>query len=154
MDVEFYIKDLSSLTIFEIETTFKVKYMSCTGLEELGKPKNIYTETYADADKLRLYQPSTIAREATKITFTFAFFGDKTTRQKLYDDFNSFLEGKRLSYCDTARLRMVKEMVLMDKTEPKEDMYKGQGYITAEYTFQNLYGECERLNNINEFFNS
>lgn len=154
MDVKFYIKDLSIGSLSDIETIFKVKYMSCTGLEELGKPKNIYTETYADADKLRLYQPSDIAREATKITFTFAFLGDKATRQKRYDNFNKFLEGKRLSYCDTARLRMVKEMVLMDKTEPKEDVYKGQGYITAEYTFQNLYGECERLNNISEFFNS
>jgi hypothetical protein len=147
MEVQFYMKRLGvDSDYIDIEERFKgMRYMKCDGLEDLGKPKNIYTETYADAAKLRVFQPNEIKRTATTITFSFAFFGDSDTRQRLFDDFNTFIENQRLSYYDTARNKKVIEMILLGASKPKNDVYLGQGYITADYTFQNLYGECERM---------
>lgn len=145
MKVKFYIKRESDANYTDLESYFNgMKYSKCVGLEDLGKPKNIYTETYADAENIRIHQPSKIRRETTKITFTFAFFGDKETRQDTFDKFNSFIENKKLYYYDTARLKRA-YMILIDKTEPKEDVYKGQGYMLVEYTFQNIKGYCDRI---------
>lgn len=117
-----------------------MKYSKCEGLEDLGKPKNIYTETYADADTLRVHIPQSVKREATTITFTFFFFG--ANRQDIYSRFNEFIKGQKIYYYDTARQKRA-YMVLMDKTAPKEDIYKGSHpYISVDYKFQNLWGEC------------
>lgn len=144
MDVKFYMKrDGVNPNYIDLESYFKgMKYMECEGLEDLGKPKNIYTETYADADTLRAYipNPTDIKREATTITFTFAFFGDN--RQTVYNKFNVYTKGRKIYYYDTARLKEA-YMVLMDKTSPKEDVYKGKPYMVVEYKFQNLWGECK-----------
>lgn len=144
MKVKFYIKRESDANYTDLESYFNgMKYSKCVGLEDWGKPKNIYTETYADADELRVHIPEDIKREATKITFTFIFFGEN--RQDTYNKFNKFIEGKKLLYYDTKRYKYA-YMVLVDKTEPKEDIYKGSDpYISVDYSFQNLWGECFNL---------
>lgn len=146
MHVKFYMKrDGVDNDYFDLESYFDgMKYMECKGLEDLGKPKNIYTETYADADTLRAYipAPTDIKREATTITFTFAFFGGN--RQVVYDNFNEFIKGQKIFYYDTARKKQP-YMVLMDSTSPKEDVYKGKPYMVVEYKFQNLWGESKQI---------
>lgn len=144
-NVKFYIKREGDTNYIELESYFNgMKYMKCVGLEDLGKPKNIYTETYADASTLRVFNPETITREATKITFTFLFLGDKYTRHNLYDRFNRFIENKIIYYYDTARLRLA-HMILLEHTSPKEDLFKGGGNMVVDYTFQNIRGYCDRI---------
>lgn len=147
MNVKFYMKrDGVDSSDVDLESSFQgMKYSKCDGLEDLGKPKNIYTETYADADTLRVHIPqSGVTREATTITFTFFFFGNN--RQDIYDKFNAFVKGNKIYYYDTARQKRA-YMVLMDKTAPKEDIYKGSHpYISVDYKFQNLWGECRDIN--------
>lgn len=144
MNVKFYIKRESDTDYTDLESYFNgMKYSKCVGLEDLGKPKNIYTETYADADFLRVHIPESVKREATDITFTFIFFGEN--RKSVYDRFNQFIKGQKLYYYDTARNKKA-YMVLIDKTEPKEDIYKGsKPYISVDYKFQNLWGECKSI---------
>lgn len=144
MDVKFYMKrDGVDEEYINLESYFQgMRYMQCKGLEDLGKPKNIYTETYADADTLRVYIPEKVKRGATTITFSFAFLGED--KQSVYDAFNSFVEGYKIHYYDTAR-KKASYMVLMERTTPKVDFYKGKPYMTVDYTFQNLWGECRRV---------
>lgn len=144
MKVKFYIKRESDTDYTDFESYFNgMKYSKCVGLEDLGKPKNIYTETYADADSLRVHIPEDVKREATDITFTFIFLGEN--RKSVYDRFNEFIKGQKLYYYDTARNKKA-YMVLIDKTEPKEDIYKGsKPYMSVDYKFQNLWGECKSI---------
>jgi hypothetical protein len=144
MEVKFYIKRESDANYTDLESYFNgMKYSKCVGLEDLGKPKNIYTETYADADVLRVHIPESVKRTATDITFTFIFFGEN--RKSVYDRFNEFIKGQKLYYYDTARNKQA-YMVLIDKTEPEEDIYKGSTpYMSVDYKFQNLWGECKSI---------
>lgn len=142
MEVQFYMKRLGvDEDYIDIERHFKgMRYMKCDGLEDLGKPKNIYTETYADADSLRVYLPSEVKRAATTITFTFLFLG--YDKQGVYDEFNEFIKNQKIYYYDTARKKRVC-MVYQNATNPKTDDYKGSlPHIIAEYKFQNIKGEA------------
>jgi hypothetical protein len=124
-----------------IEEYFKgMKYMKCEGLEDLGKPKNIYTETYADADYLRVHLPENVKREATTIKFTFAFAGENRT--SVYGLFNEYITNAKIQYYDTARYKEA-YMINIESSAPKDDIYIGSTpYMTVEYTFKNLYGKC------------
>lgn len=142
MDVQFYMKRLGvDEDYIDIEERFKgMRYMKCDGLEDLGKPKNIYTETYADADSLRVYLPSEVKRAATTITFTFLFLG--YDKQDVYDEFNEFIKNQKIYYYDTARKKRVC-MIFQNATKPKDDNYVGSlPYIISDYTFQNIKGEA------------
>jgi hypothetical protein len=142
MEVQFYMKRLGvDEDYIDIEERFKgMRYMKCDGLEDLGKPKNIYTETYADADSLRVYLPSEVKRAATTITFTFLFLG--YDKQDVYDEFNEFIKNQKIYYYDTARKKRVC-MIFQNATKPKEDNYVGSlPYIISDYTFQNIKGEA------------
>ena len=44
-------------------------YKQCVGISHKGKIKNIYTEEFAETDKLRVYIPETVARENTDVEF-------------------------------------------------------------------------------------
>ena len=151
MDVRFYMKRSGVDDVYiDLEAYFKgMRYSKCDGLETLGKPKNIYTESYSDSDTLRVYIPRKVTREATTVTITFYFLGEG--RHGIYDRFNAFLKGNRIYYYDTARQRLA-YLVLMDSTSPKEDVYRGSTpYMAVDYKFQNLWGECMRMggDNIN-----
>lgn len=147
MGVNFYMKrDGVDNAYIDIEQRFKgMKYMQCEGLEDKGKVKNIYIETYADSNSLRVHLPNAIAREATNIKFTFVFFGDN--RQKTYEDFDSFINNRKIYYYDTKRLKRA-YMIYQNNTEPKEDIYKGSmPFMIVEYIFQNMLGECISVDN-------
>ena len=44
-------------------------YMKAEGLNKLGKPR-VYTEKFADSDRLRVYKPDDTIREATTVTLS------------------------------------------------------------------------------------
>lgn len=118
-----------------------LKYLKCDGLSKYGKIKNIYTETYAETDELRIYMPGQdeIKRENTDIEFTFAFIGDD--RRDIYDNFITWLSGYKIKYWDDCRNREV-EMVLMDAVEPSDDELVGTTpFIRGTFTFKNLNGQ-------------
>lgn len=126
----------------DLEIDFEgLKYSKCTGLLDKGKRKNVHIENYADSDTLRVWQGDTVTREATNITFTFFFVGDN--RQGTFDMFYNYIKNGRITYWDTKRKKKAL-LILVDKTEPKEDVYKGSiPYISIDFKFQNLWGECK-----------
>lgn len=121
-----------------------LKYVECKGLEDRGKIKNKYIETYSDSDELRIWEDDIITRNATTITFKFYVVGDR--RRQVFDDFYNYIKQGKISYYDTARKKQAL-IVLMDEIKPSADkLYGSTPYIEFSATFQNLWGECKDVN--------
>lgn len=131
----------------DIEKNFEgLHYLSCKGLLDKGKRKNVYTEEYADSDRLRVWQGDSITREATVVEFEFAFVGE--SRAQAYSDFYTYVCQGKLVYWDDVRKKKA-EFILIDALAPSEDIFVGSTpYIKSTFTFQNLKGECEDAESI------
>ena len=117
-------------------------YLSCTGLSNFGRPKNVYSESFAEVEDLRVYMPETVVRENTDIEFVFGF--EKENRRDTFDRFVDWVSGYKIKYWDTARNREV-EMILMEKIEVDDDLLKGDSpYIVVPFKFKNLKGSSKK----------
>lgn len=126
--------------VVNIESYFKgCYYLTCTGLNDYGKPKNIYTESFSETDMLSVYIPETVVRENTDITFDFAFFG--STRLTVFHQFVKYVTGKKLTYWDTCRNRKVDLVLLDDVVVPEEMLYGSEPYIQGRFKFKNINGQ-------------
>lgn len=144
-EYKFYMKqDAEGARLYDLESDFKgLRYLQCKGLEDKGKPKNKYTEEYADSNELRVYEPNEVRLESTTITLTLLFVGDD--RQSVYDTFYNYVKKGKFYYHDNVRKKQA-YITLLDAVKPSEDMYKGSTpYIQADFKFQNLWGECKKI---------
>lgn len=117
-------------------------FCECKGVSDYGAIKNIYSETFAESDTLRVYLPEKAVRESTDIKLTVLF--TKENRRDVYDSFVEYITGKRIKYWDTVRNRQV-EMIQVDKIEIDEDLLYGSApYIAVEFPFKNLKGYTEK----------
>ena len=129
--------------LIDIEAQFKCKYVKFEGLSEAGKVKNVYTETYADSEELRVYVPDEVLYEQTDISLTLLFAPSSTDDNDVQDNERAFFEyvsGHKIEYHDTFRNRYV-SLLLINKPEVVgEVLYGGSRYREVKYTFKNLYG--------------
>lgn len=128
-------------TLKDLEIDFYgMRYAKCEGLDDYGKPR-VYTERYADDDRLRSYIPPTLTNDATKIKFTFYFFGDN--RRSTYHAFVEYVRNGYTKYWDTARKKRF-TFVVVDEVKPASEMwYGGTPYMELQLTVQNLNGKTE-----------
>lgn len=131
-------------TLKNLEEDFVgLRYAKCEGIDDYGKAKNIYTETYSDSDKLRTYVPNEVTNEATKIKFTFYFLGDD--RRSVYHNFVNYIRDGYTQYWDTARNRKF-TFVVVDELKPaSEQWYGGTPYLEFSFTVQNINGKTEEV---------
>lgn len=126
----------------ELETEFEgLRYVKCTGLNTIGKVKNIYTETYGDADRLRVYMPKEVKNEETVVTLTLVFVGEE--RNEVRDRFNDYIRQGYHKYFDDARY---KEFVFFIKDElpiGEEMWYGSTPYLKCDYKLQNIKGKTK-----------
>ena len=114
-----------------------VKYLKCNGLEAIGKPVK-YTESYADAQGLRIHEPDDALYEPTDVTFTFLFVGEN--RKKAYAMFYDYVMKGKFYYYDTKRYKKAL-FALTEAVTPSDDEYKGSTpYMKADFKFKNLLG--------------
>lgn len=117
-------------------------YCKCEGVSSKGKVKNIYKESYAESEELRVYLPKNPVRESTEIKLTVVF--SKENRRDIFDSFVDYITGYRLKYWDTIRNREV-EMIQEEKIEVDEDIIYGSSpYIAVEFLFTNLRGDTKK----------
>lgn len=130
-------------TKFDLEANFSgLKYVKCEGLEDIGEAR-IYTETYADSDRTRVYIPTELTNEPTTVKLTLIFVGDN--RRSSFNSFNEYIRNGVHAYWDTARN---KELIFFVKEaiKPSEDMYKGSTpYIQCTYTLTNVFGKTTNV---------
>ena len=129
--------------LIDIEAQFKCKYVKFEGLSETGKVKNIYTETYAETEELRMYIPDEVLYENTEMSLTLLFAPNSTNDSDVQDNERAFFEyvsGHKIEYHDTFRNRYV-SLLLLNKPEVVGGvLYGGSRYREVKYTFKNIYG--------------
>lgn len=115
-----------------------VRYSKIDGIEALGAPKNVYSESYADADRLRVYAPTEVTHKETTVTLTLYFLGAE--RHKLLDAFNDYIKRGFHRYWDTARNKWF-AFYVKDELKPAESMWYGATpYLRMEYKLTNIFG--------------
>lgn len=118
-------------------------YAKMQGISENGKAKNIYTESYAESDELRIYLPDELAYENTKCVLTLLFPATGSDRMDVQSNERRFFEavsGKKIEWYDTFRKRYVTLILIEAPKLTGEKLYGGSRYRQVEYTFQNVYG--------------
>lgn len=113
-------------------------YMKAEGLNKLGKPR-VYTEKFADSDRLRVYKPDDTIREATTVTLSFAFVGDN--RYETYHNFVEYISTGVKRYRDTARNKYLYFFVSAEIKPAKEMWYGGTPYLTVDIPVQSIFGK-------------
>lgn len=146
--------DIRGRSEINIEDNFPgLLYMKSSGLNDIGKPKNIYTEHYADSDRTRVYLPSrningrmvtdekAITNEPTKIEMTFLIVGDVSARKETLRLFSDYVRTGILKYYDDAR-NVEFEFVVTDEIKVSDERWHGsQPYIEITVPMQNLNGK-------------
>ena len=129
--------------LIDIEEQFKCKYVKFEGLSETGKVKNIYTETYAETEELRMYIPDEVLYDNTDMSLTLLFAPDTENDSDVQDNERAFFEyvsGHKIEYHDTFRNRYVSLLLLNKPEVVGEVLYGGSRYREVKYTFKNIYG--------------
>lgn len=123
----------------DLEKDFKgMKYSSMEGIETIGAAKNIYSESYSDSDRLRVYVPTEVKHKETEITLTVYFTGKD--RYKVYDEFNAYITKGFHRYRDTARNKWF-AFYIKSELKPAESMWYGSTpYLKMEYKLSNIFG--------------
>lgn len=116
-----------------------LRYTRCDGLDKIGTPKNIYTEDYSDADRLRVHIPENVTNSETEITLTLYFFG--LDRRKVYNDFCEYIRQGFTRYWDDAREKYFDFYIAKDIDTANEQWYGNIPYLNAEFKLQNIYGK-------------
>ena len=129
--------------LIDIEEQFKCKYVKFEGLSETGKVKNIYTETYAETEELRMYIPDEVLYDNNEMSLTLLFAPSSANDNDVQDNERAFFEyisGHKIEYHDTFRNRYVSLLLLNKPEVVGEVLYGGSRYREVKYTFKNIYG--------------
>lgn len=153
---EFFMQEVDSKGNFigvakNLETDFSVKventgeelggiiYISIVGIDNLGSVKNIYTETYADANRVRVSMPEKVQRESTQITLVLYFVGEK--RAEVFKSFCDYICNGRHRYWDTARSKYFDFYISEELTPSDELWYGSTPYFKVEVKMNNIFGQ-------------
>lgn len=116
-----------------------LRYSKIEGIETKGAIKNSYSESYADADRLRVYAPKEVKRKETNVKLTLYFVGEK--RFKALEAFNQYISGGFHKYRDTARNKWF-AFYVKNELKPADSMWYGTTpYLKMDYELVNIFGQ-------------
>lgn len=136
--------DVVGYNIIDIEEQFDgLLYMRAEGMNDIGKSKNVYTEGYADSDRLRVHLPpdGNYTNEATKITMHFLVVGDAAQRQATIRSFENYVREGIHRYWDDAR-NLEFDFIVQDEIKVSDEKWHGSSpYVEIAVPMQNLNGK-------------
>ncbi len=136
--------DIDSQPTYDIEEQFVgLLYMRAEGMNDVGKSKNVYTEGYADSDRLRVHLPpdGNYTNEATKITMHFLVVGDEAQRQATIRAFENYVREGIHRYWDDAR-NLEFDFIVQDEIKVSDEKWHGSTpYVEIQVPMQNLNGK-------------
>lgn len=138
--------DIDGQNVIDIEEEFPgLLYSRAEGIYDVGKPKNVYTEEYADSDRKRYYLPPDggYANEGTEVTMTFLVVGTPAEREAVIRGFFDYVRKGVHRYWDTARNREFDFVVTGPLTVGEERWHGSNPYAELTVPMQNLNG-CTR----------
>ena len=125
---------------FNLEKAYDgLKYSAIVGIDNLGAVKNIYTETYADANRVRVSMPEKVQRESTQITLVLYFVGEK--RAEVFKSFCDYICNGRHRYWDTARSKYFDFYISEELTPSDELWYGSTPYFKVDVKMNNIFGQ-------------
>ena len=131
---------------YDIEEHFSgLLYMRADGMNDIGKSKNVYTEGYADSDRLRVYLPNNgnYTNEATKITMHFLVVGEEAQRQQTIRNFYDYVRVGVHRYWDDAR-NLEFDFIVQDELKVSDERWHGSSpYVEIAVVMQNLNGKTQ-----------
>lgn len=139
---KFYMQrvDITGQPIKDLEADFPgLRYKEFKGLENYGKIKSVYTEEFAETDRLQVYMTEEPIRETISPTLTLVFIGDG--RRESYHNFVNYISKGEIIYWDNVRNRRI-TFVLIEAIEPENDTVKGTEYIQVSFKLQCLNGQA------------
>ena len=119
-----------------------LSYIICTaivGINNLGAVKNIYTETYADANRVRVSMPEKVQRESTQVTLVLYFVGEK--RADVFKKFCDYICNGKHRYWDTARNKYFDFYISEELTPSDELWYGSTPYFKVDVKMNNIFGQ-------------
>lgn len=133
-------KKESSKDIKDLEYDFEgVRILKVSGISNLGKPKNIYTNSYAESESENVLMPDVICREPTDIEVEFFVTGDNY--MAIHDAFIDYCSSGVIHYWDTYRRRKVR-LINLESYEVVEESFKSSiKYIKSVIKFKNIDGK-------------
>lgn len=138
--------DIENQPTYDIEEQFNgLLYMKADGMNDIGKSKNVYTETYADSDRLRVHLPNDgiYTNEATKITMHFLVVGNAETRLSTIASFYEYVRVGVHRYWDDAR-NLEFDFVVQDEIKVSDERWHGSSpYVEIQVPMQNLNGRTK-----------
>lgn len=123
-------------------TNGKVRYRRFKGLESTGKPKNVYTETYAEAPIERVYNTYSggVRHESFSVELDLVFLGSERVYAK--DRLLAFLKSNDGITVWWDNIRQKCAILLYNEAiEPEEDIYtSSEPFIEYVFKFTSLTG--------------
>lgn len=130
---------IAGAALKNLEQDFEgLRYSKIDGIEAIGAPKNVYSESFADSDRLRVYAPKDVKHRETTVTLTLYFVGEN--RFKSLDAFNAYIKGGTKRYWDTARNKWF-AFYIKDELKPADSQWHGSTpYLKMDYKLVNIFG--------------
>ena len=134
---------LEGAPIKDLEVDFEgLRYLKATGLNDIGEAR-VYTETFADSDRTRVYIPSEVTHKQTSVTLSLVFVGKK--RHETYDAFLAYITNGFHAFWDSARNKRL-VFYVESNISPSEDLWSGSNpYLKLDITLKNVYGKTENI---------
>lgn len=114
-----------------------LRYSKADGLDKVGSPR-VYTEKYADSDRLRVHMPDNLTNESTTVEFTFFFVGEN--RRASYHNFVEYVRSGFRRYYDSARKKYLYFFVNSEIAPATERWFGSVPYLELKLTVQNIFG--------------
>lgn len=138
--------DIPNQSVLDIEDSFPgLLYSKATGIYDIGKAKNVYTEEYADSDRKRFFLPEddNYANEGTKVSMTFLVVGNAQQRDDTIVRFFDYVRTGAHRYWDTARNREF-DFIVTEEIKVSDEKWHGTNpYVEVEIPMQNLNGSTK-----------
>ena len=130
---------IAGAALKNLEQDFEgLRYSKIDGIEAIGAPKNVYSESFADSDRLLVYAPKDVKHRETTVTLTLYFVGEN--RFKSLDAFNAYIKGGTKRYWDTARNKWF-AFYIKDELKPADSQWHGSTpYLKMDYKLVNIFG--------------
>lgn len=130
---------IAGAALKNLEQDFEgLRYSKIDGIEAIGAPKNVYSESFADSDRLRVYAPKNVKHKETTVTLTLYFVGEN--RFKSLYAFNEYIKTGFHRYHDDARNKWF-AFYIKDELKPADSQWHGSApYLKMDYKLINIFG--------------
>lgn len=135
-----YPQGKTTFTREDIEQKYNCVYKKFSDLIFDGDIQNIYTESYAENNGVRVYipDPSELAHKEYECKLQLLF--NRATCQEDAEKFYKAYRGQLCEYYDTFRKKYATLLMIKRPTVQQERLYSNTQYQLVEFTFTNVKG--------------